>query len=155
MDKFFGGFLYCPLFEDFFGQELANYMWGQSSPEQETVMFIGIGLWMLGISCFMSVLYYYIVNHPRLCHWWGWGIFLVINTIINYIVGWQWVLTDYYAGKMYCITPDNQQVPLNIYESNCICFGVSNMLLSIIAFFIISCIIKWWSSNCASAPFVK
>ena len=84
MDKFFGGFLYCPLFEDFFGQELANYMWGLSSPEQETVMFIGIGLWMLGISCSMSVLYYYIVNHPRLCHWWGWGIFLVINSIINY-----------------------------------------------------------------------
>ena len=118
-------------------------------------MFIGIGLGMLGISLFFTVLYYYVVNHPRLCNWWGWGIFLITNMIVNFIVGWQWVLTDLYAGKMFYINPDNQQVPLDIYESNCICFGVSNMLLSMVAFFIISCIIKRWSTNVASAPFVK
>ena len=154
MGNFFGN-LYCPLFEDFFGLELANYMWGISSPEQETNMFIGIGLGMLGISLFFTVLYYYVVNHPRLCNWWGWGIFLITNMIVNFIVGWQWVLTDLYAGKMFFKNPDNQQVPLDIYESNCICFGVSNMLLSMVAFFIISCIIKRWSTNVASAPFVK
>lgn len=154
MGNFFGN-LYCPLFEDFFGLELANYMWGISSPKQETNMFIGIGLGMLGISLFFTVLYYYVVNHPRLCNWWGWGIFLITNMIVNFIVGWQWVLTDLYAVKMFYINPDNQQVPLDIYESNCICFGVSNMLLSMVAFFIISCIIKRWSTNVASAPFVK
>ena len=74
MDQLFGK-MYCPLFEDFFGLELADYMWGLSSPEQQTVMFIGIGLWMLGISFSMAVLFYYIINHPRLCNWWGWGIF--------------------------------------------------------------------------------
>lgn len=88
MGNFFGN-LYCPLFEDFFGLELANYMWGISSPEQETNMFIGIGLGMLGISLFFTVLYYYVVNHPRLCNWWGWGIFLITNMIVNFIVGWQ------------------------------------------------------------------
>lgn len=154
MDQLFGK-MYCPLFEDFFGLELADYMWGLSSPEQQTVMFIGIGLWMLGISFSMAVLFYYIINHPRLCNWWGWGIFAIINALINFIVGWQWVLADLYAGKMFFVNQDGQKVPLEIYESNCICFGVSNMLLSIVAFFIISCIIKRWSTNVASAPFVK
>ena len=39
MGQFFGS-IYC-WFEDFFGLELANYMWGLASPEQTTNLFIG------------------------------------------------------------------------------------------------------------------
>lgn len=63
-------------------------------------MFIGIGLTMLVISLIVAVCYYYIINHPRLSNWWGWLIFLGINAVINFVVGWQWVLKDYYAGLM-------------------------------------------------------
>ena len=154
MGQFFGS-IYC-WFEDFFGLELANYMWGLASPEQTTNLFIGIGLWMLGISFSMAAIFYYVVNHPQLNHWWGWFIFLLLNAVFNGIMGCQWVLIDYYAGKMYNVDPlTNQQVPLNIYESNCICFGISNMILSVLAVFIISCIIKWWSTSVSAAPFVK
>ena len=152
MGNFFGS-IYC-WFEDFFGLELANYLWGLSSTQSPTNQFIGIGLWMFGISLLMAVLYYYIIDHPKLCSWWGWGIFLVANTVINFLVGWQWVLKDSYEGKMITIDPStNMDVPLNIGSSEILCFGVSNMILSILAFVIISLCIKWWSKNCSNAPF--
>lgn len=152
MGDFFGS-LYC-IFEDFFGLELANYLWGQVSPESTTNSFIGIGLWMLGISLVVAIIYYYAIDQPKLDTWWGWGIFLVVNAIINFIVGWQIVLRDYYNGFMVGIDAStNMTVPLDISESNIICFGVSNMFLSIVAFIIFSFIVKWWSNNCSNAPF--
>lgn len=152
MGEFFGS-IYC-WFEDFFGIELADYMWGQSSPLSQTNTFIGVGLTMLIISLAMVFIFYYVVNHPRLNHWWGWSIFLIINAVVNFIVGWQWLMKDYYDGKMVTIDPaTNLQSPLNIGESEILCFGVSNMLLSMLAFFIFSFMFKWWSSNCSRAPF--
>lgn len=152
MGEFFGS-IYC-WFEEFFGIELANYLWGESSLLSQTNSFIGIGWSMFGISFAMVLIYYYVINHPQLNHWWGWIIFLVINGIINFIVGWQWVLKDYYDGKMITIVPaTNLQMPLNIGESEIIYFGVSNMFISVIAFIVFSFILKWWSTNCSRAPF--
>ena len=152
MGEFFGS-IYC-WFEEFFGIELANYLWGESSLLSQTNSFIGIGWSMFGISFAMGLIYYYVINHPHLNHWWGWIIFLVINGIINFIVGWQWVLKDYYDGKMITIDPaTNLQMPLNIGESEIIYFGVSNMFISVIAFIVFSFILKWWSTNCSRAPF--
>lgn len=152
MGEFFGS-IYC-WFEEFFGIELANYLWGESSLLSQTNSFIGIGWSMFGISFAMVLIYYYVINHPQLNHWWGWIIFLVINGIINFIVGWQWVLKDYYDGKMKTIDPaTNLQMPLNIGESEIIYFGVSNMFISVIAFIVFSFILKWWSTNCSRAPF--
>ena len=152
MGEFFGS-IYC-WFEEFFGIELANYLWGESSLLSQTNSFIGIGWSMFGISFAMVLIYYYVINHPQLNHWWGWIIFLVINGIINFIVGWQWVLKDYYDGKMITIDPaTNLQMPLNIGESEIIYFGFSNMFISVIAFIVFSFILKWWSTNCSRAPF--
>lgn len=152
MGEFFGS-IYC-WFEEFFGIELANYLWGESSLLSQTNSFIGIGWSMFGISFAMVLIYYYVINHPQLNHWWGWIIFLVINGIINFIVGWQWVLKDYYDGKMITIDlATNLQMPLNIGESEIIYFGVSNMFISVIVFIVFSFILKWWSTNCSRAPF--
>lgn len=152
MDQFFGS-IYCWL-EDFFGLPLADYLWGVSSPKQTSVMFIGIGLAMVIVSFSMVVLYYYIVNHPRLNNWWGWTIFLAINAAINYVVGWQWVLKDYYNGLMVKLDPaTGKEVDLPIFSSDIIAFGVTNMIDAIIAFIVFSYIIKWWSTNCSRAPF--
>lgn len=152
MGELFGD-LYCWL-EEFFGLELADYLWGLSSPQQTGNMFIGIGLSMLCISFILVIVYYYILNHPRLNNWWGWSIFLAINAFINFVVGWQWVLKDYYDGLMVKISPETgKEVDLPIYESDILAFGVTNMINSIIAFIIFSYIIKWWSTNCSRAPF--
>lgn len=152
MGEFFGS-VYCWL-EDFFGLELADYLWGQSSPYQQSNMYIGIGLSMLGISFIVAVCYYYVVNHPRLNNWWGWLIFLVINAVFNFVVGWQWVLKDYYEGLMVkkdVATGKVVDLPINV--SDILAFGVTNMIDAIIAFIVFSYIIKWWSTNCSRAPF--
>lgn len=152
MGNFFGS-IYC-WFEDFFGIELANYLWGQSSPQQLTNMYIGIGLSMVIISLFIVILFYYIINHPKMNNWWSWLIFLAGNAIINFIVGWQWVLSDYYEGLMVKTASDtNQEIALNISEGDIMCFGVSNMILATLAFIIFSYLIKWWSPNVSKAPF--
>lgn len=154
MGEFFGS-LYCAPFEGWFGYELAEYLWGNASPLQTTNMFVGIGACMLIISLFIMWLYYYIIDSPKLNNWWGWLIFLVINAVINFIIGWQWVLQDLYANKM--VSPNDE--PLAIYASNCRCFGGANMILSIIAFLIFTVIFKclifklWPSYNCSRAPF--
>lgn len=154
MGEFFGS-LYCALFEDWFGNELAEYLWGNASPQQTTNMFVGIGACMLIISLFIMWLYYYIIDSPKLNNLLGWLIFLVINAVINFIIGLQWVLRDLCAGKM---VNENFE-PLAIDESNCLCFGGTNMILSIIAFLIFTVIFKclifklWPSRNCSKAPF--
>lgn len=152
MGEFFGS-IYCWL-EDFFGLELANYLWGESTPLQDSNMFIGIGLTMLVLSLIVTVCYYYVVNHPRLNNWWGWLIFLGVNAILNFVVGWQWVLKDYYADKMVItskITGKQESLPID--PSDILAFGVTNMIDAIIAFILISYIVKWWSTNCSRAPF--
>ena len=152
MGEFFGS-IYCWL-KDFFGLALADYLWGVSSPKQEVNMFIGIGFSMLVISLLIAVVYYYVINHPRLNNWWGWLIFLGVNAAINFVVGWRRVLIDKKAGLMFKIDPaTGNEVNLPINPDNIVAFGVTNMLDAIIAFIVFSYIIKWWSSNCSRAPF--
>ena len=151
MGQFFGGF-YCWLFEDFFGLDLANYLWGQATEQQQTNMFVAIGLTMFGISLAIMLIYYYVINHPKLCSLWGWLLFLGINMIINFFVGWQWVLSHLYEGKMVYEDAQHQSIPLPIDEWNCIAFGITNALLSIIVFTAFTYMFKWKSTNCWVAP---
>lgn len=152
MGEFFGS-IYCWL-EDFFNVELANYLWGESSSSQASNMFIGIGLTMLITTLLVAVIYYYVIDHPKISNWWGWSIFLGVNALLNFVIGWQWVLKDFYAGKM--VMKDSvtgKDVDLPIDYSDILAFGVTNMLDAIIAFVIISYVIKWWSTNSSNAPF--
>ncbi len=152
MGEFFGS-IYCALFEDFFGLDLADYMWGNATPDGSN-LFIGIGLWMFGVSLLMAVLYYYVIDKPRWANIWAWLVFMLANFVLNFIIGWQWVLTDYYAGDMAAPDPVTQQmVALPIDFSDCLCFGVTNAILSLVVFFIFSLIIKWRSTNCWQVPF--
>ena len=48
-----------------------------------------------------------------------------------------------------------QVIDSEINGTNCFCFGISNMLLSLMLFFLLSMLIKWKSSNVSEAPFVK
>ena len=146
MDQIFN-WIYLPIFQDMFGMPLSDYVSGYSS---DTNLLIPIGLVMIGISLFIAVLYYYIVNKPKLSLWWGWAIFLGINFIINFLVGWQWMHQDM-----------NQNWP-NLYEDSepivagvedVMLFGLANAIISVITFFIVSLLVKWGSKNCSHSPF--
>lgn len=147
------GKIYC-LFEDLFGSELAEYMWGNSSPEQTENMFGTIGFFMLIISLLVAIVFYYIVNHPQLNSLLGWGIFVLANSVINFCIAFGILVSDYFNSSMFSIDQTtNEQTTLNIDYSNFIAFGLTNFLISIVAIFLISLIIKWKSVNCPTTPF--
>lgn len=150
MGNFFGS-LYC-IFEDFFGLDLANYMWGQFATDQQN-LFIGIGFWLFGITFLLAVVFYYVINKPSFGNFWAWLIACIVNAVANFAMGYYWTVSDYYAGLMVTNNPATgleEQLPID--QSNCLCFGVSNALISIGLFFIVSLLIKNWS-NAKNAPF--
>lgn len=151
MGEFFGS-LYC-VFEDFFGGDLADYMWGQLATEQTENLFIGIGWCLLGITLAVAIVFYYAINKPSFGNIWAWLVTCIINGLINFGVGYYWVVSDLYANKMVENDPlTGQEVPLPIDQGDCLCFGAANAILSIVLFFIISMLIKNWS-NAKNAPF--
>lgn len=149
MGDFFGS-IYC-IFEDFFGLDLANYMWGQSSPNMTNNEFIPIGLVTMLLALAFVLAFYYVINKPSWNHWWCWLLTMLTDGIIGFIVGWQWLLNDSYGGKMV----DASGNDLQISDADIVYFGVTNLVISMVVFFIFSMIFKWWSNNVARAPFVK
>lgn len=151
MGEFFGS-IYC-WFEDFFGQDLADYMWGQTADNQTSNLYIGIGLWLIGISALSMIIFYYVINKPSFGNIWAWLVACIINTGLNFAMGYNWVVEDLYAGLMVATNPvTHLQEQLPIDQSDCLCFGVSNAILSIGLFFILSMLFKYWS-NAKNAPF--
>lgn len=157
----FFGTIYC-WFEDMFGLDLANYLWGEYwqgiPPEQgiaaPTINFMNIGIAMLAISAVVALIYYYAINHPRWNNWWVWLIVMVVNFLINFLVGWQWTLYDYNQDLMQMWDAKNEElVKLAISDGNMALFGVANGIISCIAFFISSMVMKWGSRNCSNSPF--
>ena len=74
--------------------------------------------------------------------------------MVNFVVGWQWVLKDYYAGLMVKKSASTGEVvDLAIYPDDILAFGVTNMIDAMLAFILFSYIFKWWSTNCSRAPF--
>ena len=153
MGEFFGS-IYTALFEGLFGINLADYLWGLTSQDGAN-LYIGIGLWMFGVSLLVAVLFYYIINHPRLNTWWGWGIFMIINAMVNFCLGIWWTLSDLWAGDMEVYDKETRQMVTFVTEGACLSFGIANAILSLFAFFIISMAIKWKSTNASQAPFNK
>ena len=151
MGQLFGS-IYC-WFENLFGIELANYLWGQSSPEQTGNSFIGIGLITIVISLIIAVLFYFIFCRREWNNFWAWLIAAGVNAVINLIIGWQWVLYDLNAGKMYKLNEAGEKIQLMVDGGNCWQFGFANLFISILFFVIISLILKWKSPDCEHAPF--
>ena len=86
MGQFFGSF-YCMLgLDELYGLDLANYLWGQASPYMTSNLFIPIGFTMLAVSLGIMLLYYYVIDHPKLCHFGGWLLFLIICMVLELFV---------------------------------------------------------------------
>lgn len=151
MDQFFGS-IYC-WFEDMFGLDLADYLWGQASPIMTNNLFISFGLAMFAVSAVLMVIFYYVHNPVRHCSVW-WLAYGGIVALLQFLWGWQMTLKDYYDGLMVKMdSQTHQQVPLNIYPGDCALFGVANMILGLALFILFSFLFKWWSKNNSHTPF--
>lgn len=152
MGTIFGN-IYSLFWKSFYGLELDNYMWGLTS-DGGSNHFIGIGLIMIAVALAVALLFYYVVDDPRLNRFLGWLPFLIVCFVVNVALGYWWTVSDLNAGNMVRLDmATSQQVPLDIGKGNCLSFGVANGVISCVAFLVVSLIVKWKSTSCSHAPF--
>lgn len=150
-----------------YGSELYEYLKGNDCNGVYTGPnhFATIGIMAIAISLFIVLLYYYIINHPRLNRLWHWSIFLLVTGIINLLVGFGYIYTKLYSGQIHaCYTHSQTQVAPDgsIYgvdgteiltNLSCWQFGIANAIIAMFIYIILSAILKWGSNNCKNSPF--
>lgn len=160
MDNFFGT-IYS-WFRSFYGDYLNLYLWGYDPATQNFSnpnINNHVGLATLAISLIVVLVFYYVINHPKFNKWWSWLITLIINSLLNFGVAFGVVFSKYTNGNipanlMYDIDANGNILAEFITKLDCIGFGVANLFTSALFFFVLSFILKWWSSNAKHAPFI-
>lgn len=156
------GNLYC-WFQSFYGENLSEHFWGWEDATQSytgQLVYNSVGLYTLLVSAIFMVLYYYVINHPRFCKPWHWGIVAIGNSLVALFLAYYRAISDYNNGKiaeslMYEFDADGEIIDELITTSNCWGFGVANMFVAFIFFFLLSLFFHWWSSNAKYSPFVR
>lgn len=152
------GNMYC-WFESFFGQNLGEHLWGFDGENYTLpIKFNTIGIIALCVSLVTVLCYYYLINHPRFSKWWSWLIVLVVNGIINLVIGYAICVSDYLDGNiadvlMYTRDDNNEIVDSLISTGDCWGFGIANFFISTIFFFGFTLLCKWKSRNAKYSPF--
>jgi len=156
MEDFFGS-IYC-WFESFFGQSLADYLWGYNCDTQaydNPNIFNQIGWYCLLSAFIICCLYYYLFNPVRSQRTW-WFITWGITGIVNLFIGFGFTCSDLANGLIGdCLLYPNGDTTLHplIETSHCWWFGGINFIVSLGFFILFSYLIKWGSSNCKYYPF--
>ena len=141
------------LFRFMYGDGLREHMWGLAlDPNTGNFDYIGTNLYnVCGVIALLSailaaVFFYYIWNparnmRPR------WFIMLATAAVINLIIGFAILYLDLINERI--------SLPDGYYVSglDSFMFGVSNLIVSAIFFFIVAIILKWRSSSNPHIPF--
>ena len=126
--------IFAPLFEFFY------YTVPFSDDLYAEGLYSSLGLCNVLISLFFAVLFYYIINRPAFSKWYHWLIILLINFGVAFTLG--------------VVLPQTKFVALSIeYQSEYYVFGFMNSLIASLFYFVISFIIRWWSTNAKRTPF--
>lgn len=135
-----------------YGEELFHHLKGWDdasqafSPDynQFPAIFINTAVGVLVV----FLLYYYIINSPRLNRWWHWGICLFIVGAFGYLYARRIVMSDINGGDI------AQSLEPYIGSANALMFGIYNMGLAVLLFLILTLLFRRWSKNCKHSPFV-
>ncbi|GHU72551.1 hypothetical protein FACS189413_15770 [Bacteroidia bacterium] len=147
-------------FESIYGASLTDYLWGYNCDTQtydNPNLFNSIGLVTLSVVLSVVLLYYYVINHPRLNRARHWFLFLLIASVVSFLIAYYWVSVDYNTGIIPdCLiyTRDEQGAILSqlMFSADLGQFGIANALVSALEFIVFSFIFKWGSSNCKHSP---
>jgi len=145
------------LFISFFGNNLADYLYGAICNEYGEKTFEGsnqykmYGFIALGIAFVVMIAYYYVINHPRFNRLISWLMMLLLVAVSNLIIGAVMTLGDLSTGNIGACLLSGESG--GIYASDCWMFGLANFFVSAIFFIVFSFIFKWWSTNCKRVPF--
>ncbi len=139
------------LLRSFYGQDLADHLYGlnhnNTGAFDEQSLYVTIGLTMFITSIVLPILYYKIVDKPQLAKLSVWLILALIHTAINTFVGFWLPYLDWDTGKMAKVVHDA------IGSGNCWGFGFANGIFAFIYFFLVSYLLKRFSTNSKTVPF--
>jgi hypothetical protein len=125
--------LFAPLFEFFY------YTVPFSDDLYSEGLYSSLGICNVLISLFFAVLFYYIINRPAFSRWYHWVIILLINFGVAFTLG--------------IVLPQTKFAALGIeYHGEYYVFGLMNALIASSFYFVISFIIRWWSTNAKRTP---
>lgn len=99
-----------------------------------------------GIAGLVFVLYYYVLNHPRVNRWWHWVVTLITVAGVSWLYGHYVVTMDIAYGN---VAPSLQP---RIGGLNAMQFGFYEMGLSVIFYFVLTLTLRRWSRNCKHSP---
>jgi hypothetical protein len=145
-------------FASLFGGDLADYLSGYICPSDETQggylgsnQYVLYGVAALGVALLAMIIYYYVINHPRLNSWWSWLFTLLSAGVVNLFIGALMTRGDLSAGDIGdCLVNGANG---GVYDVNCWMFGLANFVVSSMWFIVFSLAFKWWSNSCKRTPF--
>ena len=138
------------LFQNIYGIPLSNFMY------EDGRLYSQIGMAMVVVSIVVCAVFYYVINYPALNSWKGWGMSLLINSVINFLMSWLRVLGIYNSGAMVETNLSNgEAVPIDVSTFDIVNFGVATAIVSAIFYVLISFFIKRKSVNCSHYPHIK
>ncbi len=149
------GVVYSSLFENWYGVDLSDYIWGISSPVQDANLYASFGWWMLATTLLSGIVYYFVFDRHSLAHWWCWLIAMAVPMVVNFLIGYVTLANQNNEGLMI----DEKQSDLGFTSLDFINFGISNMLMSVIVFILYTLVVKLLfkytklQSDCSQAPF--
>ena len=136
-----------------YGAELYEHLkgWDDSlmdyNPDYNQFPSICVSTFAICIGVF--VLFYYLLNSPRFNRWWSWLIMLIIVGVSAFGWGYQVVNTDIVSQS---IAPS---LIAKIGSLNATMFGLYNMVLAAIIFFVLTLALRHWSKNCKHSPWTS
>lgn len=149
-------------FQTFWCENLHYFLWGYDPSTLGftlTNIYNIVGLITIFVSLVIVLVYYYIINHPRLCTWWSWLITLLVNSVIGLFIGFGIVFSKFTNGAipdalMYEYNEDGIVVNQFISQLDCWGFSFGCFFVSIIFFVVFTFVFKWWSKNAKHVPFL-
>lgn len=151
------GDFYSSLFENLYGLDLSDYIWGTLSPVQDANLYMNFSMVMLISTLAFGIVYYFVLDRHSWSHWWCWLIAMMIPTVGNFIYGYSVLANQCNEGLMI----DEKQNDLGFTSLDFANFGLANSLMAIIIFVGFTIIMKILfkltplQSDCSKAPFCK
>ena len=151
------GDFYSSLFENLYGLDLSDYIWGTLSPVQDANLYMNFGLVMLISTFVFGIVYYFVLDRHSWSHWWCWLIAMMIPAVGNFIYGYSVLANQCNEGLMI----DEKQNDLGFTSLDFANFGLANSLMAIIIFVGFTIIVKILfkltplQSDCSKAPLCK
>lgn len=125
-----------------------TYLGNFSTDMFNNKFYLPIFIIMLVAVVVANLVFYYLVNHPRINRWYHWLLFNLGTGIINFVV--TWVVSHDKMISFYAM--QGMESPHD--WTNYFILSLMAFLWSFIFYFLFSFVIKWGSRNCKHTPFL-